>query len=278
MELNWLQSILLGLISGITDILPVSAQAHRLVILKLFGQSSEPVLLRLTIHIGTLAALYYGCRGQILRLTRAQKQAKIPKRRRKRPLDTRSLTDFSLLKTSLIPIILAFFFYRKTSTLNSNLILVALFLFLNGIMMYIPQYLPSANKDSGNVSRLEGLLLGLGGAASTVPGISCIGAASSIGSICGMEQSYTLNIALLMNIPVMILLSVFDVLAVVEVGIAGVSFSAFFGFLLAGAAAFIGTLVGLNLLRRIVSSIGYPVFAFYCWGGALFAFILSLTI
>lgn len=278
MELNWLQSILLGLISGIADILPVSAQAHRLVILKLFGQNSEPVLLRLILHVSTLAALYYGCRGQIIRLTRAQKQVKIPKRRRKRPLDTRSLTDFSLLKTALIPIVLAFIFYKKTASLSSNMILVAVFLFLNGVIMYIPQFLPGANKDSGNVSRVEGLLLGLGGAVSTVPGISCIGAASSIGSVCGMEQNYTLNMALLMNIPVMIGLSVYDVLAVVETGIGGLSFTAFFGFLLAGGAAFFGVLLGLNLLRRIVSAIGYPVFAFYSWGAALFTFILSLTI
>ena len=278
MELNWLQSILLGLVSGLADILPVSAQAHRLVILKLFGQNSEPVLLRLIIHVCMLAALYYSCRGQIIRLTRAQKQVKIPKRRRKRPLDTRSLTDFSLLKTTLIPIILAFIFYRKTSTLESNLILVSVFLFLNGAIMYIPQFLPGANKDSGNVSRVEGLLLGLGGAASTVPGISCIGAASSIGSVCGMDKTYTLNMALLMNIPVLIGFTVFDVVAFAETGIAGLTFTAFFGFLLAGGAAFLGVLLGLNLLRRIVSAIGFPVFAFYSWGAALFTFILSLTI
>lgn len=278
MELNWLQSILLGLISGIADILPVSAEAHRLVILKLFGENSEPVLLRLIIHICTLAALYYGCRGQIIRLTRAQKQVKIPKRRRKRPLDTRSLSDFSLLKTALVPVILAFLLYKKTAALGGNLILVAVFLFLNGIIMYIPQFLPGANKDSGNVSRVEGLLMGLGGAASTVPGISCIGAVSSVGSVCGMDKNYTLNMSLLMNIPVLIGLSVYDVLAVVEAGIGGLSFTTFFGFLLAGGAAFFGVLLGLNLLRRIVSSIGYPVFAFYSWGAALFTFILSLTI
>lgn len=278
MKLNWLQSILLGLISGMTDILPVSAEAHRLVILRLFGESSEPALLRLIIHLCTLAALYYSCRNSILRLTRAQKQAKIPKRRRKRPLDTRSLVDFSLLKTALIPIIVSFLFYGKTATLGNNLILVSLFLVINGLLMYVPQFLPSANKDSGNVSRMEGLLLGLGGAVSTIPGISCIGAASSIGSVCGMEKNYTLNIALIMNIPVLIGLSVYDVIAVMNTGVAGLSFGAFFSYLLAGAAAFVGVNAGLNILRKIVSTIGYPVFAFYCWGSALFTFILSLTI
>lgn len=278
MDLNWLQSILLGLVTGLADILPVSAEAHRLVLLKLFGESAEPTLLRLILHLCTLAALYYCCRGQIIRLTRAQKLAKIPKRRRKRPLDTRSLMDFSLLKTTLIPIIIAFAIYSKTSTIASNLLLVAAFLFLNGVMLYIPQYLPGSNKDSSYVSRIEGLLLGLGGGLSTIPGISCIGAVTSIGSVCGMESSYTLNIALLTNIPVTIGLIVFDVFNLMQSGLGGLTIQVLIGYLLAGAAAFAGVFAGLKLLRKIISTIGYSVFGFYCWGAALFTFILYLAI
>ena len=183
MEINLLQSILLGITSGLTEILPVSAQAHRLVLLKLFGVNNEPALLRLLIHLSTMFALYYCCRGQILRLTRAQKLVKIPKRRRKRPLDTKSLMDYSLLKTTLIPIILAFIFYGKTASIASNLIVVAGILFLNGLILYIPQFLPGSNKDSRMLSRLEGFLMGLGGAVSVLPGISAIGSAVSVGAV-----------------------------------------------------------------------------------------------
>jgi len=278
MELNWLQSIILGLISGLTDILPVSAQTHRLVLLKLFGENEDPVLLRLIIDIGVLMALWYGCRGQIIRLTRAQRLAKIPKRRRKRPLDTKSLMDYSLLKTTLIPIILAFLLYSKTLSLYGNLILMAAFLFLNGVMMYVPQFLPGSNKDSSYVSRIEGLLMGLGAAVSTVPGFSCVGMAASVGSLLGMDQGYTLYVALLMHIPVSIGYVVYDMIGVVQAGLAGLGFATFIGFLLAGIAAFAGVLVGMHFLKKTVSSIGYSLFAFYCWGAALFTFILSLSI
>ena len=149
MELNWLQSLLLGLVSGLADILPVSAYAHRIVLLKLCGENSDPVAFRLFIHLATIGALYFCCRNHIVRMTRAQKLAHIPKRRRKRPLDKRSLMDLSLLKTTLIPMIIAFFFFSKTSILGSNLVFVAAFLFLNGIILYIPQFLPGSNKDSG---------------------------------------------------------------------------------------------------------------------------------
>ena len=57
MDLNWYQSLLYGLISGITEILPVSSQAHRILLLDIFGRSSQPELLRLMTDLGIVAAL-----------------------------------------------------------------------------------------------------------------------------------------------------------------------------------------------------------------------------
>lgn len=278
MDLNWLQSILLGFVTGFADILPVSAEAHRVVLLKLFGVSSEPAILRLILHLSTLAALYYCCRGQIIRMTRAKKLAQVPKRRRKRPLDTQSLMDFSLLKTTLIPIVIAFAFYHKTMTLGSNLLIVAAFLLLNGAILYIPQFLPGSNKDSSHASRIEGLLLGFGGAVSTLPGISCVGAATSIGSICGMDRDYTLNTALIMNIPVNIGLIVYDVIALMGEGLSGLTFGVFIGFLLAAVVAFVSVFFAIRLLKKLSEAVGMSVFAFYSWGAALFTFILYLAV
>ena len=58
MDLSWLQSTVLGFLSGLTDILPVCAQAHKAILLKMFGSDVEPPVMRLMIHLATLAALY----------------------------------------------------------------------------------------------------------------------------------------------------------------------------------------------------------------------------
>ena len=186
--------------------------------------------------------------------------------------------DFSLLKTTLIPIVLVFLFYNKIALIESNLIVVAGVLFLNGLILYLPQFLPGSNKDSSYVSRIEGLLLGCGAAVSTVPGISCIGAVASVGSVCGLDQKYTLNNALLINISVHIGLVIYDVLALMDAGLGGMSFGSLVACILGAFGAFVGVTVGINLLNKIVSAIGYSVFAFYSWGAALFTFIISLTI
>ena len=118
MELSWFQSILLGFLSGLGDILPISGEAHRLVALKLLGNGATmPPVLELFLHLGTLGGLYFCCHNHIRRLMRAQRLAKIPARRRKRPLDKRSMMDYKLLLTTLIPVILAFFFYNIYSFL-----------------------------------------------------------------------------------------------------------------------------------------------------------------
>lgn len=277
MELNWFQSILLGFISGLCEILPVSAEAHRLVALKLFGNGAfMSPLTELCLHMGTLAGLYYCCHGHIVRIMRAQRMARIPKHRRKRPLDMRSLLDFRLLCTTLIPTVLAFLFYDQTTKISGKLYLVAFFLFLNGVILYIPQFLPGSNKDSRSMSPADGLLIGLGGAISTVPGISCIGAGVSIATVCGADKAFALSISLLMTVPVTIGYIAMDVLAILGTKLA-LSFGVIFSCLLIGVSGFLGIFAGIRLLRRLIANFPMSVFGLYCWSMALFTFTLYLT-
>lgn len=277
MELSWLQSLFLGLISGFAEVLPVSAQAHRLLLLKMFGAEGESPVLRLFIHITTALTLYFWCRGHIVRMMRAYRLSKVPKKRRKRPLDTEALNDFSLLKTSLIPVILAFAVYSKTAALADMPLVVAALLVVNGLILYIPQYLPGSNKDSSAMTRIEALMLGLGGAASTLPGISCVGSAVSIASVRGMDLKKALNLALLMNIPVNLGFALFDFLDLISGGAGSLSFGALFGAILAAVAAFAGVILGIRTLKKIAENIGYSVFGLYSWGVALLTFILYLA-
>lgn len=276
MELSWFQSILLGFLSGLTEILPVSAQAHRIVALKLFGNGvTMHPMVELFLHMGTLVGLYLGCRSHIARIMRAQRLSQIPAKRRKRPLDTRSMMDFKLLITILAPTVIAFFFFEKAQSIAGKLPLVALFVLLNGLILYVPQYLPGANKDARNLSPLEGLLIGLGGAASLIPGISCVGAGISVATVCGADRQYALRISLIMAIPVTIGLIAMDFLAVL--GGVTLTFGLLFNCLLAAGAAFAGVILGIRLLRAILAQISTAVFGVYCMGMALFTFILYLT-
>ncbi len=276
MELNWFQSLLYGLLSGLMDILPVSAQAHKVLLLKFFGVKGSAYLMELIIHLGIFAALYFSSQAQLVRMNRARALARVPKRKRKRPLDTRSMMDWSLLKTMTVPVILGMFLYQYMASIRTNLMLIALFLFLNGLVLYIPQFLPSSNRDSRTLSRVEGLLMGLGGVASILPGVSAVGTTLSIGSVCGVEKNYALNMTLMMNMVLTIGLIVYDVIGLISNGMGTLSFGIVIQYLLTMATAFGGTMFGIRIMRNLAANQGYALFGVYCWGLSLFTFILNL--
>ena len=275
--MNWFQSLIVGFFSGIADVLPVSAQAHKAVLLTLFGVAQEPPLLRIFIHIATLCGLYLSCQQQIMRMVRQKQLANIPKNRRKRPVDLRILMDIRLVVTMAIPLLLGFFFYQKATALYHRLSWIALFLVFNAVILYLPNFLPSGNKDSRSLSRLEAVLMGLGGALSVVPGISSVGTMCSIGGVCGAERSYMLGISLLMQLIITAGLIFFDFISLFTVGFGIAGFVGLLSCLLAGAAAFVGTYYGIKLIRAMAVNIGYSIFAYYSIGLAVVTFVLYLS-
>ena len=278
MNLNWLQSLLFGFVSGLTDILPVSAQAHRTLMLKFFGVSAATSLMGLLLHLSVFAALYLSNQGQFTKMNRARALARVPKKKRKRPLDVRSMMDWSLVKTMLVPTIIGLLLYKYVQQMQTNLLTIALCLFINGVILYIPQFLPSSNKDSRTLYRLEGVAMGLGCTASILPGISTIGAMVSIGSVCGVERLYSLNMALIIKMFLLAGLMVYDVLGIISGGVEALSLALIARYLVTAALSFGASMGGIRLLRRLAADHSYALFGVYCWGLALFIFVLNLVV
>ncbi len=278
MELNWLQSILFGLVSGAADIIPVSGQGHRLLLLKFFGVNQLPNLLALLLHLSVAAALYLSSQGQFVRMNRARALARIPKKKRKRPLDTRSMMDWSLIKTMLVPTVIGLLLNSRVRGWSVNMFLIAGMLFVNGLILYIPQFLPTSNRDSRTLTRLEGVLMGLGAGASVLPGISTVGIMVSIASVCGIERLYGLNMTFIVKLFFLIGLMVYDVLAIITDGLGGLTVMLLIQYIFTAALSFGAAMLGIRTLRRLAPEHGFHTFGVYCWGLALFTFILNLVV
>ena len=277
-DMNWFESLIFGFFSGLSDVLPVSAQAHKAILLKLFGENSEPAVLRLLIHVAVLAALYYSCSSQILRIVRQLRLSRVPKKKRKRPLDVRTLMEFRLLKMILIPMALSLLVYNRTALWGTKLNLTAIFLLLNGVILYLPTLLPTGNKDARSMSRLEGVLIGIGGSLSVIPGVSAVGGITSVASVCGAERSFALNLAYLARMALTVCLIGFDFAAVFAAGLSSLTGLALLTYLTAAAAAFGGTYLGIRIMRLLAVNIGFSLFALYSFGAALISFVLYLMV
>lgn len=277
MNFDWLESVIFGFVSGLTEFLPVSVQAHETLMRKLFG-SSEGALLALVVHGATLLALCLNMRQQVAQLLRERNLSRIPPRRRKRQPDLMKILELRLLKTALIPMLLAFVGYFLLGTVTADLSITALLLVVNGLILYIPGHMPNGNKDARSMSSLDGVLLGLSGAVAILPGISRIGAVSSAAIARGADKENALRWGLLLCIPALLVFFGIDVLSLVSGGMPALSFPVILQCILSAAAAFGGASLGIGIMRFLAVRTGFSGFAYYCWGTALFSFLMYLTI
>lgn len=277
MDLNWIESLLFSFTAGIAEILPVSSQAHEALLLKLFGTTSDP-LMKLLIHAAVWEALFLAMRRDIDQMMHAARLARVPSRRRNRQPDPVRLLDVRLLQTAVIPLLLGFLAYPALSGWYTDLSKVAVLLFVNGLILCIPRYLRSANKDSRSMTGFDGLLLGISGALAVLPGISRIGAVSSAAAGRGADREHAIRWAFLLDLAALLVLICFDIYNLYILGISAVSVPTVVCYILSAAAAFGGAALGIYMMRFLAVHAGFSGFAYYSWGAALFAFLMYLTI
>lgn len=275
--MEWLINFLYGLVSGFTEFLPVSSQAHESIMRQLLDMEYSP-LQQLMIHAAALLAVSISCRGQLDRMRRERTLLRTPKKRRKRQPDMRYIQDYRLLKIAAVLVLLPFLAYSHISNIQNKLQLIAFFMLINGVILYIPQHLPIGNKDSRSLAPLDGVLVGSLGALSVLPGISLVGTASSAATARGADRHVALNLALLLCIPVLLVLLCLDLYAIVLSKLAGITIFFALSCLLSAVAAYIGAYFGIALMRFLSVKAGFSGFAYYSWGVALFVFVLYLTI
>ncbi len=275
MELSWFECLIYGLISGFTEFLPVSALAHQAVFLNLIGEKDN-YWLRLAAHLGSLVALIVIFMPTITRLRRENKIAKTPKSRRRRQPDFCAMMEIRLFKTAAISMILLFLGYSFVYNLYERLWLLALLLGINGILLYLPQYMPGANKSAESMSSLDGMLVGLAAGLGIVPGISRVGAGTSVALMRGADRRYAADLALLLCIPALAVMTVIDVVYGIGAAAVAVSAGMVFCCITVAVAAFAAAYLAVFLVRFLAVKADYSGFAYYCWGLALFSLIIYL--
>lgn len=275
MDMNWFETIVYGLLSGLSEFLPVSSQGHRAVLLEVFGIETEVPVVMLFVHFGLLLALYVSTKDQLRRLYREYRMRRVSRRRRRNP-DIQSAADISLIKGAVFPLLLSFVFYPTLHHWNQKLYIVSIFLILNGIILYILMHIPTGNKDSRSMSRLDSMLIGLGSMFSVFPGISRICVSTSVAVFRGADPKQAYKWSLFLSYPALLFYIGFDFYDMIMSGMAGLGFQILLQGIVCGIAAFLGAVSAIPLMRFIAGRSGISNFSYYCWGLALFAFILFL--
>lgn len=277
MDWNGPLSLIYGLISGFTAFLPVSADAHKILLQELTGAEGNVLGFRLACHLAAFFALLLVYRPYLARYRRECRISRIPPKRRRRHPDQTTLKEVRFLRTACIPAVIVAVLCGIARTYTSSLWLLALLLALCGAILYAPQFFRTANKSAATVSALDALLIGAAGGIAPIPGLSGFAGSVAIGSLRGVDKSFATDMGILLFLAVQPVLICFDVYGIATLGTV---FSGwwFFLYFLAAAAAFGGALLGIKLVRFLAVRVGFTGFSYYCWGLALFTFALYLMI
>ncbi len=275
--MDWLVYIFYGFISGLGQILPVSAGAHDYFLELMTNFSTAQPLLQLSVHLASVAALGLAFRHRVAHIYREMRLASLPVGRRKRQPDIVAVLDGRVILTVLVPSAIGLLLTRFVASRTSILPLVSLFVLLSGLMIYVPHFLQGANRDSRHLSRLEAVCFGIFAGLSAFPGLSRTGLLMSAGDFRGCGRRYMLDIACLLMIPLLLLMVLMDLFALASAS-AAIGFVYALQCFLAAVASFGGTCLAIASMRFLAVNRGYTAFSYYNWGLAVFGFILYLMI
>ena len=279
MKLSWLQSAILGFVSGLSEPLPLSPEAHRAILGKFFGGGELNPLILFACHLAPMVVVLLTGSLELKRLRRTRKILKTPPRRRTGHPERNSAGTLKLLRTAVPSVLVARRLRVYLSGIGNKLYLLTLTLTLCGLILHIPTHMRTANKDGRHLIGFDGMLMAAGIGLGSLPGVSAVGAAVSLGPIRGAARRYALRFAwILLCIALAVSLGL-DVLAILGTGLE-FDLELILCALLAGAAAAAGSWLAVRMMLALVRRGGYGIsgFSYYNWGLALRCLALFLLV
>ena len=196
--MSWFEAIVLGLVQGLTEFLPISSSAHILIVSRLFGWGDPGAAFTAVSQIGTETAVLVYFRHDIARITSTWFRS-LSDRSLRSSIDAR-MGWYVIVGT--IPIaVLGLTFASVIETSARNLWLVASVLIVFGVVLGLADRLGKKVKELDSLNVRDGVLFGLGQALALIPGVSRSGATISTGLALGYSRYAATRYAFLLAIP-----------------------------------------------------------------------------
>ncbi len=287
-------SVLLGVIQGVTEFLPVSSSGHLAIaehLLNVSGVSSVPPFFDVLLHLGTLfavfAAYWEDIRDMILEffygvsdLVHRTTPSRVPPARRM----------ILLIIVGTLPLFAVLPIKDTIESLGDNMYFVAFALLATGCLLFASDRVRRGRKTEKSATMLDALLVGVlhwgvagaalallvgvGQAVATCPGISRSGTTITAGCFVGFDRKFAVRYSFLMSIPAILganILSLKDALegeilwAEVPVYLVGVAVSAVVGY------------ACIRLIKLVADKGKFGFFAYYCWLAGIVTLALIFT-
>jgi undecaprenyl-diphosphatase len=247
------QAIILGLVQGLTEFLPVSSSAHLALAPWLLGWRDPGLAFDVALHLGTLVAVAWYFRRDWIELTQAAFTLL-------RTRQVRTVADRRVLYliAATIPAGLGGVLLKDyAETVFRHPAITASMLILLGVILWIVDRAASTVRSLDDLSARDAVLIGLAQVCALVPGVSRSGSTMTAARALGFERGAAARFSFLMSLPIITAAVVFKLPEVLRDGGA-------LGPLLAGiVAAAVSSWLAITVLLRFVSRNSFGVFAVY---------------
>ena len=281
------EAVLLGLVQGLTEFLPVSSSGHLEIGKALLGvETTDDLLFTTMVHAATVLSTIVVFRKEILDLLKGFfcgiRDLKISEDASgRKTLVCNDQTDYLLkIVVSMIPVlVVGLFFKDKVEALFGSIQVVGGALIVTALLLFFSDYasrpgrksLFPANEYRNGISYWQAFAVGLGQAFAVVPGLSRSGTTISTGLICGVRRDVMAQFSFLMVL-VPILGETFLEIVGGEFGASSVGTAAL---ILGFASAFLSGLFACKVMIALVRKAKLSWFALYCIVAALCIFIFA---
>lgn len=266
--MNFIQAILMGIVQGLSEFLPVSSSAHLVFTSNLYkvfknipiiAQSNEEVFFDIMLHFGTLIAVLIFFRKDVIEIAKALIDA----------AKNRSLSDYKaklglyIILGTVVTIALALPLNPVAEHLVFHPALVGGLLIITGGVLFFSEYLSSKKERlNNNLTLKQSLFIGLAQGLAVLPGFSRSGWTIATGLFSGLDRETSARYSFLLSIPIILGASMVYPLVKINVAeAAGYNWSA----ILAGTivSGIVGYLC-IKYFMKFISKFSLNFFGYYC--------------
>ena len=272
-----LNSLILGIIQGVAEFLPISSSGHLSIAQNLLGlgvEGTDDVFFDVLLHLGTLGAVFVAywqdIKEMILEFFRTISDLAGRRTVEKLPPARRLIL---LIVAGTLPLFLILPVKEAVEGLYANTFFVGGALLVTGLLLYFCDRLRKGRKNERSASIVDVLIVGLGQAVATCPGISRSGMTISMGCFRGFERRFAVRFAFLLSIPAVLGANILQFKDVAETG---VDLALLPAYLVGVAAAALSGYLSIRLVRMVADKGKFGAFAYYCWIAGVVTVVLSL--
>ena len=272
-----LTSILLGLIQGVAEFLPISSSGHLAIAQNLLNLRTEvPEFFDVLLHMGTLAAVFVAYWSDIKEMVvefihgvgdLAHKSTPTPVPPARRLI--------LLLILGTLPLFAVLPIHKKVRVLNSNMVFVAVALIVTGCLLFACDIVRKGRKNECTATWLDVLIVGAGQVIATLPGISRSAMTICAGCFTGFERKFAVRFSFLLSIPAVLGANFLSALDAVQAGIVWREVPVY---LVGVAVAAVSGYLCIRLLKLVAEKGKFGAFAYYCWAVGILALVLNTIV